>query len=68
MKDIKIFLKKKTKSEQRLERYQNLSEEEKEEKRQYHRERNKNVSKEEKEKKVEYMKNYYLAHKKYLWS
>ena len=49
------------------ERYQNLSEEEKK-KRQYHRERNKNLSEEENGKKVEYMRNYYLAHKKYLLS
>ena len=46
------------------ERYQNLSEEEKEKKRQYHRESNKNPSEKEKEKKVEYMRNYYLAHEK----
>ena len=48
------------------ERYQNLSEEEKETKRRYHRDRNKKISEEEKENKVEYMKNYYLAHK-FFW-
>ena len=46
------------------ERYQNLSEEDKEKKRQYNRVRNKNLSEEEKEKKVGYIRNYYLAHKK----
>ena len=46
------------------ERYQNLSEEEKEKNLHYHCERNKHLSKEEKEKKVDYMRNYYLAHKK----
>ena len=35
---------------------------------QYHRGRNQNLSEGEKEKKVEYMKNYYLAHKSYLYS
>ena len=50
------------------ERHQNLSEEEKAKKRQYNRQRIKNLSEEEKKKKVEYMKNYYLAHKKYLLS
>ena len=49
-------------------RYQNLSEEEKKEKHQYHRERNKILSKEQKQKQVEYMKNYYLTHKKKLFS
>ena len=51
------------------ERYQNLSEEEKEKRknkpgidhRQYQRDRNENFYKEKKQKKVEYMKNYYLA-------
>ena len=46
------------------ERYQNLSEEEKETKCQYHRDRNKNLSEEEKQKEDEYMRNYYLAHQK----
>ena len=50
------------------ERYQNLSEGEKEKKRQYHHECKKNLSEEQKEKKVEYMRNYYLVHKKYLLS
>ena len=50
------------------ERYQNLSEEEKEKKRQYHRERNKNLSEKQKQRQVEYMRNYYLAHKKELFS
>ena len=50
------------------ERHQNLSEEEKAKKCQYNRQRIKNLSEEEKKKKVEYMKNYYLAHKKYLLS
>ena len=59
VKGIKIFLKKeKTKGKKKKtgDRYQNLSEEE--------RECNKNNSEEEKGKKVEYMRNYYLAHKK----
>ena len=65
----KYYLKKKEKLwKEARKRCQNLSEEEKEKKRQYHREHNKNLSEEEKEKKVEYMKNYYLAHKKYLLS
>ena len=46
------------------ERYQNLSEEEKEEKCQYHRDWNKNLAEEEKQKNVEYMRNDYLAHNK----
>ena len=46
------------------ERYQNLSEEEKEKKCHYHRDPNKNFSEEEHKKKVENMRNYYLAHKK----
>ena len=44
-------------------RYQNLTEEEKEKKRQYHCERNKNLSEEQMQKLVEYMRNYCLAHK-----
>ena len=46
------------------ERYQNLSEEEKEKKCQYHCDRTKNLSEEEKQKKVEYMGNYYLSSRK----
>ena len=46
------------------ERYQNLSEEEKEKKCQYHCDRTKNLSEEEKQKKVEYMGNYYLSRRK----
>ena len=56
--------KKKTVPKSVCERYQNLSEEEKERKRQYHRDQTKNLSEEEKQKKTEYMRNYYLAHKK----
>ena len=50
------------------ERYQNFNEEEREKKRQYHRERIKNLSKDQKQKLVEYMRNYYLVHKKLLFS
>ena len=47
------------------ERYENLSEEEKEKKKhQHHCERNKNLSEEEKQEKVEYMRDYYLLHKR----
>ena len=46
------------------ERYQNLSEEEKEKKCQYHCDRTKNLSEEEKQKKVEDMGNYYLSSRK----
>ena len=46
------------------EKYQNLSEEEKERKCKYHRECNKIFFEEQKETQVEYMRNYYLAHKK----
>ena len=45
------------------EKYQNLSEEEKEKKHQYHCECNR-IFLEKKKKKVKYMRNYYLAHKK----
>ena len=46
------------------ERYQNLSEEEKQNKTKKARDRYKIFSEEKKQKKVEYMRNYYLAHKK----
>ena len=46
------------------ERYQSLSEEEKENKTKKAQDRYKIFSEEKKQKKVEYMRNYYLAHKK----
>ena len=46
------------------ERYQIISEEEKEKKCQYHHDQNKNLSDKEKIKKVEFMRNYYWTHKK----
>ena len=53
----KYYIKKQKKLwKEARERYQNLSETEKEKKCQYHRERNKNLSEEEKEKKVVYMR------------
>ena len=63
VKDIKNFLKKKKKKRPKKgrDKYQILSEGEKEKKHQSHPDRNKNFSKEEKQKKVEYMRNYYLA-------
>ena len=66
MKDIKVFLKKKSaKSKQTnktRENCQNFTEEEK--KRQYYRESNENFSDNQKQKLIEYRTNYYLAHKK----
>ena len=58
MKNIKIFLKnKKKKGEKKtLNRYQNLSEEQKEKKCQYHRQQNTNLSEEEERTNVEYMR------------
>ena len=56
-----FWRRKRKKAKKGRDKYQILSEGEKEEKRQYHRDRNKNFSKEEKQKKVEYMRNYYLA-------
>ena len=62
---IRIIKKNKEKlRKEARERYQNLSEEEKEKKCHYHRDPNKNFSEEEHKKKVENMRNYYLAHKK----
>ena len=46
------------------ERYQNLSEEEKDKRQKMVRDRYKNLPKEKKQKLREYMKKYYLAHKK----
>ena len=46
------------------ERYENLSEEEKEKKCQCYHDRTKNLSEEETQRQAEYMINYYLAHKK----
>ena len=46
------------------ERYQNLSEGEKEKRWKKAQDRHKNLSEEEKQKKVEYMRNYYLSHNK----
>ena len=67
-KDIKIFLKRK-RGKKKLETDTKIFLKRKnKKKRHYHRERNKNLPDEEKEKKVEYLKNYYLAHKKYLLS
>ena len=74
MKDIKIFLKKKsaksekkqknkqTSKKKKCERCQNFTEEEKE--RQYYRESNENLFDDQKQKLIEYRRNYYLAHKK----
>ena len=75
MKDIKIFLKKKSAKSQKnkktnkqakkkkiCERCQNFTEEEK--KRQYYRESNENLFDDHKQKLIEYRRNYYLAHKK----
>ena len=47
-------------------KYQSLSEEEKRQKKAW--DRYQNLSEEEKERKVDYMRNYYLAHKKYILS
>ena len=44
------------------ERYQSISEMEKEKKRHYHRDQNKNPCEEENKKRVKYMRDYYLAH------
>ena len=48
-----------------VERYQNLSEKEKEKKQQYGRERHKNLSENEKQKLFEYRKNYYGTKRNY---
>ena len=45
-------------------KYQNLSDEEKEKKLLYNHEFNKNLSEEQKQKQIQYMRSYYLAHKK----
>ena len=70
MKDIKIFLKKKKKKdEKRLEADIEilLKKKKKNHHREYHRDQTKNISEEEKQienKKIEYIRNYYLAHKR----
>ena len=56
----KSFWRRKKRQKEARDRYQNLSEEEKEKQHQCHHERNKNLSVEEKEK-VDYMRNYYLT-------
>ena len=59
----KYYQKHKENSNKASERYQNLSQEEKDEKRQHQCESNKNLSDVQRSEQVEYMKNYYLAQK-----
>ena len=61
MKDINIFLKKKTKAEKRTEKDIKILLKNRKKKRHYYRQRNKNLSMEQMQKLVEYRINYYIT-------